>query len=142
MCNTFTYFLNTPHPLWEPGYHRWYNDLLRAGWSGVRIPADFFSSPKTVQNVSGSKQSGSFRKLTTHSHTVPVLRMGGYASTPSVRLYGVERGSLTFQITPSPRKLNCTCVNTKRQHRPDTMGLAAFFGAQELYVEWLGERAP
>jgi hypothetical protein len=68
--------------------------------------------------------------------------MGGYASTPTVRLYDVEKGSLPFQINPSPRKLNCTRVNTKRQHKPDTMALAAFFGAQELYVEWLGERAP
>jgi hypothetical protein len=80
-------------------------------------------------------------ELTTHSHNVPGLRMGGYASTPTVRLYGVERGSLTFQITPFPRKLNCTCVNTKCQHQPDTITLAAFFGAQELYVEWLGVRA-
>lgn len=38
----FTYFLyNIPHALREPGYHSWYSDWLRTGWSGVRTPTDF-----------------------------------------------------------------------------------------------------
>lgn len=109
LCHMFKYFFyNTPHPL-----HSWYSDWLRAGWYGVRIPTDFFSSPKTVQSGSGSTQRGSFMKLTSHPHIVPGLRMDEYASTPSVRLYDVEWGSFTIQIIPSPRNLNCTYVNTK-----------------------------
>ena len=100
--HVYVFFYNTPHPLQEPGYHSWYSDWLRAGWSVVRIPTDFFSSPKTVQSGSRSTQRGSFMKLTTHPHTVPGLRMGEYASTPSVCLYDWGGADLPFKLSHPP----------------------------------------
>lgn len=139
LCHTFRIFYNTPHPLREPGYHGWYVDWLRAGRSGVRIPTDFFSSPKTVQSAYGYTQRGYFMKLTSHPHTVPRLRMGEYASTPSVCLYDMEWGSFTFQIIPSPRKLNAHVLTQNDNANRIQWLLLPFLEQNYMRKGWVSE---
>jgi hypothetical protein len=78
---------------------QWYSARLRAGWSGVRVPAEAknFSLHHRVQIGSGTHtasypwgQSGPGVKLTIHLHVVPRSKNEwSYNSIPPTRLHGV-----------------------------------------------------